>query len=61
MKKHEYMKPRIKATFHLPSMMDSLSVVDDNPPIDDENEILSADDPLGPGWRTRRNTHGFDE
>ncbi|MBO4315348.1 MAG: hypothetical protein J5867_05230 [Prevotella sp.] len=61
MKKHEYMKPRIKATFHLPSMMQSLSVVDDNPPIDHEDDILSADDPLGPGWRIRRNTHGFDE
>ncbi|MBQ6063385.1 MAG: hypothetical protein IJK87_07105 [Prevotella sp.] len=61
MKKHEYIKPCIKGIIRLPYLMQSLSVIDPDQPIDDENEILSADDPLNPVWGMRQKSNGFDE
>jgi hypothetical protein len=56
--RNEYIKPNIKIVVTKAYLMDSLSVIDDNPPIDDEEEILSkgawgnifSDDDNNTGW-----------
>lgn len=50
MKKREYIQPHIKTVTHLPYVMLTLSVINGDDPIDDEDDILSADDPLNPRW-----------
>lgn len=50
MKKIEYIKPNIRVIVHKPCLMQELSVINTDPPIDDEDEILSADDPWNPKW-----------
>ena len=56
--RNEYIKPNIKVIVTKPYLMDSLSVIDDNPPIDHEDDILSkgawgnifSDDDNNTGW-----------